>query len=371
MWSFTDFSGTEKSVNLNILTRMSAREHVTECWLYSGKAQKPSIYANCASWILMLKNLQETCLVIVVISPSHCQFWSNNVFMWVEDQFSSCLRTYLNVSVTANIGLCILIDICTYRCTHQAVCFVFDQQYRGMNHIKIFLCGINSCKGGWRWPCVCLSLPSTCTFRCDLNFEPLHSKNTQNYNYACCFVWVSNLVSHILGGIRPRVFENRVLRKIFGPKTDEITRNWRRRLAEDPCDLYSSSNIIRVIKLRRMRWAGHVTRMGERRGKYRIMVGEPEWKWPLGKPRRRWEDTIKKDVQEVGWWAWNVLICLRIYMCDGRSWMRQWTSRFHFVTCWGRIFFLGVSLLVHKLTNIYIKLRTCLLLLWLDSACTL
>jgi len=83
-------------------------------------------------------------------------------------------------------------------------------------------------------------------------------------------------VFHIKGGIRPRVFENMMFKRIFGPKRNEITRDWRRRLAEDPCDLYSSSNIIRLNKLRRMRWAGHVARMRERRGKYRIMVGEPE-----------------------------------------------------------------------------------------------
>ena len=145
-----------------------------------------------------------------------------------------------------------------------------------MDHIKIFVYGINSSKGGWRWPCVCLSYPSNCTFRCNFNFEPLHSKNIQNYSSACCFVWVSNLVFHIKGGIRPRVFENMMFKRIFGPKRNEITRDWRRRLAEDPCDLYSSSNIIRLNKLRRMRWAGHVARMRERRGKYRIMVGEPE-----------------------------------------------------------------------------------------------
>jgi hypothetical protein len=104
----------------------------------------------------------------------------------------------------------------------------------------------------------------------------MHSKNIQYYNYARCFAWVSNLVCRSEGGIRPRVFENRVLRKIFGPKRDEITWKWSRLLSEDLCDLYCSPNIFRVIKLRRMRWAGHVARMGERRGKYRIMVGEPE-----------------------------------------------------------------------------------------------
>jgi hypothetical protein len=104
----------------------------------------------------------------------------------------------------------------------------------------------------------------------------MHSKNIQKYNSTSGFAWVSNLVCHIEGGIRPRVFENRVLRKIFDTNWEEITREWRRLLAEDPCDLYSSSYIIRMIKLSRMRWVGHVARMQEMRGKYRIMVGEPE-----------------------------------------------------------------------------------------------
>jgi hypothetical protein len=116
---------------------------------------------------------------------------------------------------------------------------------------------------------------------------------------------VSNLVCDTEGGIRPRVFENRALRKIFNPKRDEVTREWRRLLAEDPCDLYPSSNIIRVIKLRRMRWAGHVARMREWRGKYSIMVGEPELKKPFGKSRCRWKDIIKTGVQKVGLWAWR------------------------------------------------------------------
>jgi hypothetical protein len=100
---------------------------------------------------------------------------------------------------------------------------------------------------------------------------------------------------------RLRVFENRVLRRIFGPKRDEVTGKWRRLHDEELNDLYSSPNIIRVTKSRRMRRAGHVARMGEKRGAYRILVGRPEGRRPLGTPRRRWEDNIKMDLQEVGW----------------------------------------------------------------------
>jgi hypothetical protein len=99
---------------------------------------------------------------------------------------------------------------------------------------------------------------------------------------------------------RLRVFENMVLRRIFGPKRDEVTGDWRRLHNEELNDLYSSPNIIRVIKSRRMRWAGHVARMGERRGAYRILVMRPEGRRSIGRPRRRWEDNIKMDLQEVG-----------------------------------------------------------------------
>jgi hypothetical protein len=100
---------------------------------------------------------------------------------------------------------------------------------------------------------------------------------------------------------RRRVFENRVLRRIFGPKRDETTGKWRKLHNEELNDLYSSPNIIRVIKSRRMRWAGHVARMGEKKVAYRISVGRLEGRLPLGRPRRRWEDNIKIYLQEVGW----------------------------------------------------------------------
>jgi hypothetical protein len=89
-----------------------------------------------------------------------------------------------------------------------------------------------------------------------------------------------------------RVFENRVLSRIFGPKRDEVTGGWRKLYNEALHNLYSSPSIIRIIKSRRMRWAGHVARMGEKRYVYRLLVGKPEGKRPLGRPRRRWMDNF-------------------------------------------------------------------------------
>ena len=99
---------------------------------------------------------------------------------------------------------------------------------------------------------------------------------------------------------RLRLFENRVLRRIFGPKRDGVTEELRKLHNEDLNDLYSSPNIVRVIKSRRLRWAGHVTRMEEGRGVHKVLVGKPEGKRPVGRPRRRWEDNIKMDLEEVG-----------------------------------------------------------------------
>jgi hypothetical protein len=96
------------------------------------------------------------------------------------------------------------------------------------------------------------------------------------------------------------VFENRVLRGIFGPKRDEVMGEWRKLHNEELRDLYSSPSTIRIIKSRSMRWAGHVARMGEKRNTYRLLVGKPEGKRPLGRPRRRWVD-IRMDLGEVGW----------------------------------------------------------------------
>jgi hypothetical protein len=106
---------------------------------------------------------------------------------------------------------------------------------------------------------------------------------------------------------RLRVFENRVLRRIFGPKREEDG-SWRKLHNDELHKLYSSPNIVRVIKSRKMRLAGHVARMGEGRGVYRVLVGKPEGKRPLGRPRRRWEDNIKMDPREIG--------------IDGTNWIR-------------------------------------------------
>jgi hypothetical protein len=116
-----------------------------------------------------------------------------------------------------------------------------------------------------------------------------------------------NLVSHFEGGTQTGGFKNSVLRKIFGPKREEDT-SWRKLHNDEHHNLYSSLNIVRVIKSRRMRWAGHVARMGKGRSVYTILAGRPEGKRPLGRPRHRWEDNIKMDLREI-----------RI---DGANWIR-------------------------------------------------
>jgi hypothetical protein len=95
-----------------------------------------------------------------------------------------------------------------------------------------------------------------------------------------------------------RVFENRLLRRIFGPKMEEGV-SWIKLHNDELHSLYPSSNIVRVIKSRKMRWAGHVARIGEGRGVYRVFVGRPMGKRPLGRPGRWWEDNIKSDLREV------------------------------------------------------------------------
>jgi hypothetical protein len=90
-----------------------------------------------------------------------------------------------------------------------------------------------------------------------------------------------------------------MLRKIFGPKRDEVTEEWRKLHKEELNNLYTSPNIVRVIKSRRMKWVGHVARMVEGRGVYRVLVRKPEGRRPLGRPRRRWKDNIRMDLREV------------------------------------------------------------------------
>ncbi|KAJ4449410.1 hypothetical protein ANN_00809 [Periplaneta americana] len=105
------------------------------------------------------------------------------------------------------------------------------------------------------------------------------------------------------------------LKKIFGAKRDEVTGEWRKLHNAELHALYPSPDIIRNIKSRRLRWAGHVARMGEFRNSYRVLVGRPEEKIPLGRPRRRREDNIKMDLREVGY--------------DGRDWINLAQDRDH------------------------------------------
>jgi hypothetical protein len=120
-----------------------------------------------------------------------------------------------------------------------------------------------------------------------------------------CETW-----SLILREEHRQVFEIRVLKRIFGPKRDEVPGEWRKLHNEELHDLYSSPSIIRIMKMR-MRWAGHVAQMGEKRNVYRLLVGKPEGRRPLGKPRHRWLDNIRMDLVEVGWGVWTGLVWLR------------------------------------------------------------
>jgi hypothetical protein len=112
------------------------------------------------------------------------------------------------------------------------------------------------------------------------------------------------------------VFENKVLRRIFGPKRDEVTGEWRRLHNKELYALYSSPNTIQVIKTR-LRWAGHVARMKKKRAVYRVLMGKLEERRPLGRPRRRWENSIKMDLREMRWEACNGSIWLKIGICGG------------------------------------------------------
>jgi hypothetical protein len=109
---------------------------------------------------------------------------------------------------------------------------------------------------------------------------------------------------------RLRVFENRMLRRIFGPKRDEVTGEWRKLHNGELHNLFPSPDNIRQIKSRRTRWAGHVASMGEERKVYKVLLGKPEEKRPLERPRRRWENYIRMDLREIGWLCVCVCVCV-------------------------------------------------------------
>jgi hypothetical protein len=128
-----------------------------------------------------------------------------------------------------------------------------------------------------------------------------------------CETWSLTLrEEHIL-----RVFENRFLRRTFRPKRDEVTGEWRKNQNEELHILYSSPNIIRQIKSRRTRWEGHLARMGKGRNVYRVLLGKPQGKRPLGRPKRRWKVGIRMDVREIGWG-----ISEWIQLAQDRDWWR-------------------------------------------------
>ena len=151
------------------------------------------------------------------------------------------------------------------------------------------------------------------------NFQPTNSLNiaqvpqkpTPIFDTVYSIIYRSTILPVVLYGCetwsltlrkehRLRVFEKRVLKRIFGPQRDGVKGEWRKLHNEELNDLYSSANIVRVIKSRRMRWAGHVAHMEEGRGVHKVLVGKPEGKRPLRRPRPRWEDNIKMDLEEVG-----------------------------------------------------------------------
>ena len=138
-----------------------------------------------------------------------------------------------------------------------------------------------------------------------------------NYNNFACFLYGCEWSLTLREGCRLRVFENRVLRRIFGPKKEEVTGERRRLHREELYALYFLPNIIRVIKSRRLRSAGHVARMGRSNMHTGFLVGKPEEGIPLVRPRRRWEDNIKKDLREVEWGEWTRSIWFRIGTCGG------------------------------------------------------
>jgi hypothetical protein len=131
--------------------------------------------------------------------------------------------------------------------------------------------------------------------------EKCKNRNTKHYNLLVVLYGCETSSLTLRGEQRLRVFENRVLRGMFGTKRSEVTGGWRKLYKEELRDLYSSPSVIRIIKSRRLRWAGHVARLGKKMNVYRLLVGKPEGKITIGRPRRRWLDNIKIDLLEVEW----------------------------------------------------------------------
>jgi hypothetical protein len=129
------------------------------------------------------------------------------------------------------------------------------------------------------------------------NLQGASSSNAVT-NFSTCIV---KHKSTLREGHRLRVFENMVLRRIFGSKRDEVTGGWRNLHDEELHNLYSLQSMVRMIKSRRLRWAGHVAQMGAKMNAYRILVGKPEGRRLLGRPRCRWVYNVKMDLRETGW----------------------------------------------------------------------
>ncbi|KAJ4432599.1 hypothetical protein ANN_21222 [Periplaneta americana] len=148
-------------------------------------------------------------------------------------------------------------------------------------------------------PSLWFYVPSPLTI--ELRRSPIHSTGSNTSPPVSFPLWLDSKLDIL------RVFENKVLRKIFGTKRDEVTGEWRKLHTTELHALYSSPDIIRNIKSRRLRWAGYVVRMGKSRNAYRVLVGRLEGIRPLGRSRCRWEDNIKTDLREVEY--------------DGRDWI--------------------------------------------------
>ena len=144
-------------------------------------------------------------------------------------------------------------------------------------------------------------------------FQTKYENLTKSYNIFCS---------------KYMVFQNRILRRIFGPKRDE-NGQWRKLHNEELHSLYRSPNIVRVIKSRGSKWVGHVPRLQEGRSTLKILTGKPTGKTPWGRPRRRWEDNIRMDLEEIGSMRVIGLIRLRIGIIGELLWMRHWTSGFY------------------------------------------